>query len=128
MVKIPRQGLGYPLAWCGTHSRLEWKDHFHGFHQLTAYLTALSLIFKHSEKLLLSKVLSKFNCISLFIRQFFSFQNNPKNLVPSYKMDLDLWDFFGRIKLIVKFHRTDSVICSHSREEKPTSYILINTV
>ena len=22
---------------------------------------------------------------------FFSFQNNPKNLDPSYKMDLDLW-------------------------------------
>ena len=29
-------------------------------------------------------------CISSIIRQnFFSFQNNPKNLDPSYKMDLD---------------------------------------
>ena len=24
--------------------------------------------------------------------EFFSFQNNPKILDPSYKMDLDLWD------------------------------------
>ena len=34
--------------------------------------------------------------ISSAIRQsFFSFQNNPKNLDPSYKMDLDLWDCLG---------------------------------
>ena len=37
--------------------------------------------------------------ISLVIRQSFSFQNNPKNLDPSYKMDLDLWDCLGRLKL-----------------------------
>ena len=24
--------------------------------------------------------------------EFFSFQNNPKNIDPSYKMDLDLWE------------------------------------
>ena len=30
---------------------------------------------------------------------FFSFQNNPKNLDPSYKMDLDFWDCLGRVKL-----------------------------
>ena len=30
--------------------------------------------------------------ISSIIRQSFSFQNNPKDLDPSYKMDLDLWD------------------------------------
>ena len=29
---------------------------------------------------------------------FFSFQNNLKNLDPSYKMDLDLWDCLGRVK------------------------------
>ena len=29
---------------------------------------------------------------------FFSFQNNPKNLDPSYKTDLDLWDCLGRVK------------------------------
>ena len=33
---------------------------------------------------------------------FFSFQNNPKNLDPSYKMDLDLWDCLGRVKLILQ--------------------------
>ena len=30
----------------------------------------------------------------------FSFQNNPKNLDPSYKMDLGLWDCLGRVKLV----------------------------
>ena len=39
-------------------------------------------------------------CISSVIRQsLFSFQNNHKNLDPSYKMDLDLWDCFGRKNL-----------------------------
>ena len=34
--------------------------------------------------------------ISLVIRQFnFSYQNNPKNLDPSYKMDLDFLDCLG---------------------------------
>ena len=36
--------------------------------------------------------------ISLVIRQFFYFQNNPKNLDPSYKTDRDLWDRLGRVK------------------------------
>ena len=31
----------------------------------------------------------------------FSVQNNPKNLDPSYKMDLDLWDCLGRVKLLL---------------------------
>ena len=33
--------------------------------------------------------------------EFFSFRNNPENLDPSYKMDLDLWDCLERIKLIL---------------------------
>ena len=32
---------------------------------------------------------------------FFPFQNNPKNLDPSHKMDLDLGNCLGRIKLIL---------------------------
>ena len=32
--------------------------------------------------------------------EFFSFQNNPKDLDPSCKMDLDLWDCSGRVKLV----------------------------
>ena len=32
---------------------------------------------------------------------FFSFQDNPKDLDPSYKMDLDLRDCFGRVKLVL---------------------------
>ena len=31
--------------------------------------------------------------------EFFSFQNNPKDLDSSYKMDLDLLDCLGRVKL-----------------------------
>ena len=34
--------------------------------------------------------------------EFLSFQNNSKNLDPSYKMDPDLWDCFGRVKLILQ--------------------------
>ena len=29
------------------------------------------------------------------------FQNNPKNLDPSYNKDLDLWDCLGRVKLVL---------------------------
>ena len=34
----------------------------------------------------------------------------------------------GKILIIAKFHRTDLVICSHSRERKPLSYSRRNTV
>ena len=30
--------------------------------------------------------------------EFFSFQNHSKDLDPSCKMDLDLWDCLGRVK------------------------------
>ena len=33
--------------------------------------------------------------------EFFSIQNNPKNLDPSCKMDLDLWDCLRRAKLVL---------------------------
>ena len=49
-----------------------------------------------------------------------SFQNNPKTLDPSYKMDLDLWN--GKTHIIAKFHRTDVLICSHSRVGKTLTY------
>ena len=39
--------------------------------------------------------------ISSVIRHFFPSQNNSKNLDPSFKMDLDLWDCLGRIKIIL---------------------------
>ena len=60
----------------------------------------------------------------------FSFQNNPKDLDPSCKMDLDLWDCLGmgKIGIIARFHRTDIVIWSHFRGTKPLSYSRINTV
>ena len=40
--------------------------------------------------------------ISSVIRwSFFFFQNNPKDLDPSRKMDLDLWVCLGRVKLVL---------------------------
>ena len=39
--------------------------------------------------------------ISLVVRQSFFFQNNPKNLDPIYKIDLDLWDCLGRVKRVL---------------------------
>ena len=32
---------------------------------------------------------------------FFSFQNDPRNLDLSQKMDLDLWDCLGRVKFVL---------------------------
>ena len=34
--------------------------------------------------------------------------NNPKDLDPSYKMDLDLWDCFGR-KITLSYNRRNMV-------------------
>ena len=34
--------------------------------------------------------------------QNFFFQNNPKNLDPSFKTDLDLWNCLGRLKLVLQ--------------------------
>ena len=62
----------------------------------------------------LSGALFKRNIYRIYsvIRRSFSFQNNPKDLDPSCKMDLDLWDCLGRVKIgiIAKLHRTDLVI------------------
>ena len=33
--------------------------------------------------------------------KFVFFQNNPKNLDPSYKMALGLWECLGRVKLVL---------------------------
>ena len=44
----------------------------------------------------------KYHISSLIRKSFFSFQNNPKNLDLSYKMDLDLWDCVGRVNLVLQ--------------------------
>ena len=38
----------------------------------------------------------------------FPFQNKPRNLVPSHKIDQDFWDYFGRDHLIAGFHKNQS--------------------
>ena len=49
-------------------------------------------------------------CISSVIRQeLFSFQNNPKYLDPSYKMDLDLGDCLGRLKIMLLHNFTGMI-------------------
>ena len=61
---------------------------------------------------------------------FFFPKQSEKNLDPSYKMDIDLWDCLGRVKtcIIAKFHKTDLAICSYSREGKTPSHSRINMV
>ena len=44
---------------------------------------------------------NKYQASIIFLWSFFSIQNNPKNLDPSYKMNLDLWDCLGRVKLVL---------------------------
>ena len=45
----------------------------------------------------------------------FTFLNDPKDIDPSYKMDLDLWDCFGKKKLHLITEETEEgifiVIC-----------------
>ena len=65
--------------------------------------------------------------ISSAIRVYFFLPKNPKNLAPSYKTNLNLWDCLGRVKtrIIAKFYKTVSVICSLSRQGKTLSYCSI---
>ena len=42
-----------------------------------------------------------YHIFSVIRQSFFSFQNNPKDLDPSCKMDLDLWDCLGRVRLVL---------------------------
>ena len=37
-----------------------------------------------------------------YMMEFFSFQNNPKNLDLSYKTDLEPWNCLGRVKLVLQ--------------------------
>ena len=67
-------------------------------------------------------------CISLVISwRFFPFQNNPKILDPSYKMDLEFWDCFGRTKthLMTEIHKAYLDIWGHFRDGKTLPYIQI---
>ena len=60
---------------------------------------------------------------------FFFLLNNPKNLDLSYKMDLDLWDCFGRVKFVFEpnFIGLILLFVVSLKRENP-SYSQINTV
>ena len=59
-------------------------------------MPSLKKMVSETEKFYIATV---FLCLSDSV---FSFQNNPKNLDPFYKMDLDLWDCLGRVKLVLQ--------------------------
>ena len=63
-------------------------------------------------------------------KSFFPSKNNPKNLDPSYKDGSRSLGLFwkGKTRIIANFQRTDSVICSHSREGTIPSYSQIHMV
>ena len=64
------------------------------FHVLLRVIKFLGVVFFHFITYRMFSVI-----------RLFSLQNNPKNLDPSYKVDLDLWDCL--VKLIAKFYGTD---------------------
>ena len=51
---------------------------------------------QHLQIIIISFHLYPYFC--RYMTVFFSFHNNLKDLDPSYKMDLDLWDCFGKKK------------------------------
>ena len=42
------------------------------------------------------------NTVFLLLYDSFSFQNDPKHLDPSNKMDLDIWDCLGWVQLVLQ--------------------------
>ena len=52
---------------------------------------------------------------SVYKMDFFPSKRVQKNLDPSYKMDPDLWNCLGRVKLVF-YQNFIGLICFHSRE------------
>ena len=63
--------------------------------------TPYSITFKMRCELKLFLLLYFFSYFLVIRQSFFLFQNNPKNLDLSFKADLDVWDYLGRIKLVL---------------------------
>ena len=63
-------------------------------------------IFQHNikqrHKVFARGSVENYHISSLIRRCFFSFQNNPKNLDPSYQTDLNLWDCLMRVKPVLQ--------------------------
>ena len=61
--------------------------------------------------------------------EVFPFKTNPKNLDPSYKMDLDIWDCFGReTHLVARFRKAGQDVWTHSRDDKTPFNSQINAI
>ena len=79
------------------------------YHTVILLFTAVAVIhFDKSYTLLFQEIIQPGALLhsetTIFLRlldRVFSFQNNPKDLDLSCKMDLDLWDCLGRVKLVL---------------------------
>ena len=65
------------------------------------------VIYLINKKCCMTKYICKFctymyRISSVIRRVFFSFQNNPKDLDPSYKTDLGLWGRLGKVKFVLQ--------------------------
>ena len=69
-----------------------------GYSHITVFIQLLDRVFVPLERLQITKSIQR----NFAILPILPFLNNAKDLDPSFKMDLDLWDCFGRkiIRLI----------------------------
>ena len=74
-------------------------DELTALHHFQQYFTHIRMEDSDYEKLCAVK--HRLSYFFSYMTDFFPFQNNPKNLDPSCKMDLDFWDCLGRTKLVL---------------------------
>ena len=67
-------------------------------HYLTSESVNIPYFFGYKMELFSANI----PCFFGYKMELFSLQNNLKNLDPSYKMDLDIWDCLGRVKFVLK--------------------------
>ena len=78
--------------------------HLHFFNALLHQKPDCSVYMTDKQQLVLVSQLLEYLQLPYFFGYktvFFSFQNNPKVLDPSCKMDLELWHCLGRVELVL---------------------------
>ena len=85
----------WPSCYSGEHFRASWPSCLKDFYQTNESIWFVS----YRPAVITGYKLPYF--FSYKTEGFFSFRNNPNNLDPSNKMDLDLWDCLGRVKLVL---------------------------